>query len=203
MTDIYGPIITRQDVEAAFLQTVKTWLTVYLYELERRGGRDVGSIARPKSWNVQAESRIWPEDQLPAILVVSGGLADQPTKDGDGLYRAGWSVGLMVVLSARTVSEAGELVGLYTAAVRTLIVQHPSLGGLATATEWRDESYNNAPVEVQRTGQAGLLEFSVYVDDIVSTRGGPATPPPDPTIEPGDWPLVQEADVLIQKESLT
>jgi hypothetical protein len=112
-------------------------------------------------------------------------------------------VGLMVVLSARTVSEAGELVGLYTAAVRTLIVQHPSLGGLATATEWRDESYNNAPVEVQRTGQAGLLEFSVYVDDIVSTRGGPATPPPDPTIEPGDWPLVQEADVLIQKESLT
>lgn len=197
-TSAVGPIITGRDVELAALSVLKRWSGFYLAEAERQTGRDPGSLPRIRSWTTAPDFEKWPEDQLPAVLLISPGLVEVPRPDGQGLYRAQFSLGIAVIVSSALIDMTAELGKLYCAVHRLCILQHQSLEGFAAGVTWLDENYDDLPSIDDRSLGAGKAIFSVEVHNISRRWNGPPTPPedvsepptpdtdpipPDPTVE--------------------
>lgn len=194
---VFGTIISADQVEAAFTETLKTWMPTYLHEVERQAGLDPDSLPGIRSWNNHNEFIKWPEDQLPAVIVVSPGTGSQPVRR-DGGYATTFTLGLAIVVSARDLPSTRTLMKRYIAAARTAILQHPSLGGFARGTVWTAESYDDIPSGDSRTLAAGQAVFEVEVANVTDPGGGPISPePPDP---PSDWPTALSVSVTVEKE---
>jgi hypothetical protein len=173
-------ILTGADVEDAAIALMQKWMPTYLAEMERQTGRTADSLPHVRSWVRTNEFEKFPEDQLPAVLVICPGLADEPVKTGDGKYRAGWALGVAVVVSARDQAVTQELAKVYAAAIRALLLHHPSMEGLARGMEWNDERYDDLAQVDERTLSAARQVFTVEVDDVTTARAGPAAPDPLP-----------------------
>lgn len=198
---IFGDILTGDDVEKAVVAHLKNWSRTYLAELERQTDRTADSLPQVRSFTTTPrEPEKWPEDQLPAILVVSPGLADVPNLQGDGQMRATWSVGIAAIVEAR--SEAATRTGahLYFAHAMAIMLQKAGIGGIADdtmlATPWQ---YDVLPVESRRTLGAVYAVFEVSVDEVLNTRGGPEEPLAEPYEDPGDWPTAETVEVTADK----
>jgi len=169
------------------METIRTWAGTYLCEVERQHGIPEGSLQRVRGWVTAPSFDKWPEDQLPAVMLVSVGLSETPLKDGYGYYRARWQMGLGAIVSARTQAESHRLGMLYIAALRALLIQHPSLGGRAAGIVWQDEDYTQLDYDDIRTLAAGQAMFTVEVEQVAQSGAGPLAPDPhDPECEP--WP---------------
>jgi hypothetical protein len=214
-TATFGPIIAGGDVEEWVLELLQTWLSTYLAEVERQHGYSGHDFPRPRAYAIGPSFDKWPEDQLPGVLVSSRGIPAPPQKDGEGYYRARWLVEPGVVCSARTQAESHALAMLYGAAIRWAILQRPSLGGNAEASDWLGESYDDLGYDDSRSLYAVRETFSVEVVDVMLSDGGPTSVevpfspddtlpwPPDvevATVEleldnvPSNQPLPEEAD---------
>ena len=202
---IFGPIVTGADVERAALDTLKLWTPEYLAWVERATGREVGSLPRPRSWVASISIDRWPEEQLPSVLLLSTGLAEEPARDGRGVYRAKFALGLAVVVSARDRRETDDLAKLYTAALRAALLHNQTLGGLAEAVEWVDERYDALPGDRQRRRQlaAGQAVFRVEVHDVVAVKAGPSAPRQDPYPPYPDPPLATDVCSVVRPTPLT
>lgn len=196
-TSAIGPIVTGRDVEVAAIRVLKRWSGTYLAECERQRDYEPGSLPRIRAWTASPTLDKWPEDQLPVVIVISPGLIDGPSPDGRGLYRARFSLGIAPVTSAAGLERTAELAKLYTAALRSCLIQHQSLEGFALGVEWLDESYDDLPLDDGRTLGAGQAIFAVEVGGIARRWNGPSTPndpaevdttplPTDPTVETVD-----------------
>jgi hypothetical protein len=204
--NIFRQIITRQDVEQAALDTLQIWIDTYLAEVERQKGITVRSLPRPRSWTRRNEFERWPEDQIPAIIVVSPGLSDPPMGTGNGAFRADWDLGIAVVAEGQQTNSTRDLVGYYTAAIRALIIQRPSLGGFAMGVIWTGERYDDiSDTEIGRTMASGQVLFQVTVEGIVSTKAGPVTPdtpPVDPPDTSPTWPIATQVSAEYELEDI-
>lgn len=199
---VYGDIFDKTALEAAATSTLQTWLPSYLGEVERKRGLTPGWMARPRTWTTRNDFDKWPEETLPCMLLVSPGLAAEPLKDGNGRYRSVWFLGIAVIVQARNKNDVELMCGLYTAAIRAAVVQHPSLGGVAEGVDWVNERYDDLPSTKGRTLAAGQVIFEVEVADVVSAHDGPAAPDPDPETPPAlspEYPIVQQAIVNIKE----
>ncbi len=197
---IFGDIVEGGAVERATELTLKTWIDTYLAEVERQSGRQAGSIQRPRSWINVADFERW--QQLPCIMIISPGLSDVPTRDGDGYYRAVWTLGIAAIVSSRTKATALSLSRAYGAAIRGVMLQHRSLDGQAKGVSWLDERYDDLPDD-KRILTAVRLVFDIELDKITSTEEGPIDPVPlagSPPPEYGDWPV---ANTTIVEGDLT
>lgn len=207
MSSIFKNIITRQDVEIRVRDTIKTWIDSYLAEVERQNGLNVRQLPRPRSYTRRNEFERWPEDQIPAVIVISPGLTAPPVANGSGQFRGYWGVGVAVITEGQDTDNTRDLAGYYTAAIRALILQRPSLGGFAMGVTWEDERYDDiSDVEMGRTLASGQVVFQVEVEDIVSTKAGPVTPDTPPVTPPDDsptWPVatVVTADVEMEDDA--
>lgn len=193
---IFGRIVTGADVEAWSWATLRTWISTYLAEVERQSGLVAGSLQRPRGFVTAPSLDKWPEDQLPALLLISVGMSEPPLKQGDGRFRARWEMGLACVVSARREDESRALAMRYMAALRALFVQRPSLDGNAAGTVWLGEQYDQLEYDDARSLTAGLAQFTVEVEDVVSANAGPlrADKPLDPDVDP--WPAWATAKVV-------
>lgn len=188
---IFGRIVTGSDVEDWCIALLKRWTSTYLAEVERQHGLPQLHYARPRSFVRTASFDQWPEDQLPRIVMASAGQATPPRKRGDGRYQCWWVMGFGCVCSARYQEEAHEMALDYVAAVRTLIIQRPSLDGHAHGTVWLDERYDDLVYDDSRSLSSGQAHFTVEVEDVASANAGPLLPDP-PSVDPwAPWPLVQ------------
>jgi hypothetical protein len=197
---IFGRIVSGADVESWCWQTLRTWISTYLAEVERQSALAAGSLQRPRGFVTSPSLDKWPEDQLPALLVISIGLSEPPLKSGDGRFRARWDMGLACVVSARTQSESRALAMRYMAALRALFVQRPSLDGNAAGTVWTGESYESLDYDDVRSLMAGIASFTVEVADVVTANAGPlvADVPLTPDTDPwNDWPIAELVDVQV------
>lgn len=202
MSSIFEPIVDGGMVEAAARDTIQEWIETYLAEVERQRGLKPRSLPKPRSYSVATVLEKWPEDQLPAVVLVSTGIADRPRRKGSGGYDVPWALGIGVVVSARNQEAANSLAKRYTAAIRTLLLQHPSMGGFATGVEWMDESFDDVPAEKRRTLAGGIVTFRVDIANAVNAQGGPATVPADPYAVPAGWPTADTVDVDIEQEAI-
>jgi hypothetical protein len=196
-TTIFGRIVTGYDVEQWVLALARKWFGTYLAEAERQHDYAACTFPRPRAWIVAPSFDKWPEDQLPAALVVSNGIVAPPRRDGAGVYRAQWRVEVGVCVSASTEAKSRELAELYLAALNAVIVQHPSLEGNAMGASWLELTYTPLDYDSTRSLYAGSSVFAVEVDDVVTTGAGPAEPDPamDECAPWAPWPLVETVDV--------
>ena len=204
MSSIFGPIVTGDDVEQWCLELLKEWSSSYLAELERRHGLTAGELQRVRAFLVAPSFDKWPEDQLPAVVLVSSGLAEPPVKRGDGTYNARWMMGLGCVCSARTEAKTHALSMIHLAAHREILLQRPSLEGRAAGMVWLDDDYTQIPYDDVRSLGAAMMIFSVQVNG-VAQLAGPVTPgaPLSPDTDPWPpWPTAQTVDVVVEAEPI-
>jgi hypothetical protein len=204
-TTIFGPIVTGVDVENWCLALAKMWMSTYLSEIERNAGIVAGTLQRPRSYARTISFDKWVEDQLPAVMIVSPGIATPPRRFGDGGYMATWMIGLAVLCSAATQEQTHDQARQMVAALRGLFLQKPSLGGHANGIDWLAERYDDRPWDDARSLAAGQAHFTVDVLSVAGDFDGPPTadPPLTPDTEPWpDWPEVETYEIDVEQVPL-
>ena len=204
----FGPLVAASDVEAAVVSQLRKWLVTYLAEIDRQQRQDVGTMPPPRSYVISSDVERMPEDQTPAVIVVSPGLSDPPRPDGGGAFVARWQINVGAQLSARGNEHALRLARLYALALRALLVQQQALDGLAVRRiDWLSERYDELDSIDDRTVCVAVVELAIEVADVTTRHAGPLEPllPPEPAPGPDSptWPLAETADVTVTKEPLT
>jgi hypothetical protein len=184
-------------VEAAMTATIKRFAPDYLAEVAEQSGRARGELELFRSYVTYVDLTKYNEDQIPTCVVTAPGTSETPARERGSRYMAPWGVGVGCVVSGQDAANTWELIGLYSAAVRAIVVQHKSLGGFASDTYWIGERYDELSSSDQRTIMAGVNQFSVWVEDVVDGAQGLLEPTPDATLPPGDWPLVATATATV------
>lgn len=194
------------DVEDAALAQLETWLSDYLYEVERHHELELGSLPRPRSWLISSAVEKMPEDQLPAVILASPGLLDPPLADGRGVYTARWRLVIAVMVNARGNRLALRLARLYALAVRGVLLQQQALPELAVRRiDWLDERYRLLDSIDDRTLCISEVEVAAEVSDVLSRHEGPLAPGWGPGLSDPDspeWPTATSTDMAVVKEPL-
>lgn len=190
-----GRIRTANDLERGCLALLEERLTAYGDAVARQGAEETPLVA-PRSYSCSSAFDRWAEDQLPAIVVVSPGTLEPPELRG-GIYGAAFGLVVGVYCSAATEIATHELVRIWTAAIRSCLVQTPSLGGLVSELVLLEESYDDVDVSDRRTYAAGTVAFLARVSEIVSVDAGPLLGADPPDL--GPWPEVLSHDVEIAR----
>jgi len=178
---VFGPMVGASDVREAMSATVQTWAGAYIAEMAALTG---AALSPFQSWKVLYEYRTLPASEAPACWVTCTGTHGRPERQGNGRYMADWAVDVSVVVNGTTWDEAADRTAAYVTAVRTAILQHGSLGGLAQSTTWLGERYTAVDHSATRTLGVGLIAFGVRVDNVVNASAGPATPTAGPALAP-------------------
>lgn len=197
--NVFGRIVTGKVVRTAMTNHLKNWSPTYLAEVARAEGQDPATLPGFKSWvsAIELDEGKFEEHQMPSCVVVAPGILNEPEKRG-GVYIARWAVSVGCVVAGQDRESTFTLAEMYTAAVRAAVVQNPSLGGFATATDWLGERYDDVPNDMLRTLAAGSVQFSVEVQGAVTLNGGPDAPLVDPLPDPGPRATFVDVDVTTQ-----
>lgn len=202
----FGPIISAFEVEHALVACVRIWIRDYLAEMERQRGQAVEGMPPFRSIVVAGSPEKWPEDQLPALLVSSPGLAETGTRrglevHGDGGYVARYRVDAVSEVSARGNRQGLRLARVYAAAVRALLVQQPLRAASKPPpwlrrVDWVGEDFTLRDWTVDRTRAAGRVAFVVEVADVMTRGLGPRAPtyPPTDETEPPEPMLMPDVE---------
>lgn len=195
---VVGPLFSSHVIEEVVLAKLKRWLPGYLTIATELHGVN-GKIAGIKSWGISNTGEKWPEQGLPALLVVGPEeTSGEPEKHGQGMYRATWPVEVGVVIAARTAPNARKYARIYGAAVRGALLQGRSQGEQGLATGWLGEGSGLLGLDKQRrTMAANANLFDVTVDNVVSWRKGSGQDKPP---IPDGWPEVTETEVETEIE---
>lgn len=190
MTNIFGPIITGNDVVKAVNATINKWAPDYIAEISERSGRTREEMPMFRSFVPAYDLNKFDEDQVPAFVCIAPGIIDTPVKRAQQVT-ARWGVGCAAVVSGQDEQNTYELATLYIAAMRVLLLQKSSLGGFAQGINWISERYENLPTTMPRTLAAGILQIGVDVNGVADPTQGPGKPSLDITTPPGDWPIIE------------
>lgn len=205
---IFDAIKVADDLETAVRDTIEQWFPTYLKEFELQHGL-INSVSDPDVLPLPAQYVVANDlddasgERLPAVVIVSPGLSPRkkPSQEGDGTFRVFFGVGVGVFVSSNNRRDTGRLVRQYVALIRTIILQHQSLGGFSDGCEWVDESYDGGlAFPDEETMGAGQVVFEFEVAGVVSRYGGPAYQvPPDPVEQPGsEWPQVETVTASVE-----
>jgi hypothetical protein len=193
----FGPLVVETDVDVAVIATLRLWLPTYLARIEDERSLANRTLPRPspQSYTNALEDDEFADNWIPAVIVTTAQLDDEPVIDGAGVYSGGWSVVVSAISRGRTPIESRALAALYGGCVRRCLVHQQDLGGFASETRLRGGG-RVAPVS-DSTGQdryltASINRFTVFVDAIVQASAGPYRPdppegpytPPDPAGDP-------------------
>lgn len=202
---VFGPIVDDEDVQDAVVETVKKWISTYLALIERKKGLAPRSLPMPRSYVLSDDGSLnkKPEDQLPAIVVLTPGAGKRgPARDGSGVYMAGFVVNLAVIVSAGGEDPhlaTSRLAKRYRKALELMILHQGSLGGFAKASLFQGWRNDDLRPEDDRSIAAGTNVFEVVVKGIAQHGAGLKEPLDEPYEEP-DLPTITEVDVETEAE---
>lgn len=199
---IFGHIASDDEVEDATVAILRKWLPTWMSEVERQRGLQAGFYARPvdSSYFVRSDFDKFPEDMLPAVIITSGGIEDDPPKEGRGQYRGGFQIGVTCVVSSIDQLSARRYAYRMGAAVRGVLIQRQSmdgaLGGRLRGTDWIGGRNNELDSGDDRTIWAARQLFVVEVGDVLTRGGGPIAPEPLP-VHTDPWPDAKTIDSVV------
>lgn len=180
--DVFGQIVTANQVEKAVIKTLKMWFPTYLAEMERQLDMRKGLLKHPQNYTNRNSFDAEAGEKTPKIVVISPGIEGQPTKNATA-YRAAWRVGIGIATGAKTEEDADNEVKAYGGACRAIILQNVQTiaqQGLPTVeqTTWLGESYDDLDDIRQQhiLYKAATLLFAIDVNTVVARRGGPDVP---------------------------
>lgn len=191
MTSAFGQIVIASQVEHAVRDVLQKYFPAYLREVERIMEWEREPLPAPRNYIGRNSFQAQPGEELPKVVVISPGLLQRPTHpDADGFYNAVWHVGVGVATAAQTEDEADDMIKMYGAAARAILVQHQDLEhpNMVSAVYWLDENYDDLP---GLTGQLAVYKsagefFGVEVPQAVSRFTQPEAseaPQPLSTVE--------------------
>lgn len=193
----FGAILDYGQVENAVRDVILAWIDTYLIAVERENDIAPRTITRPRSWKVLDLLELTPEQNLPAVYVISGGDEEDPRVEADRSETAQLSMGVIMVGKDTNRDSTRVLARRYGAALATLIDHKAYLAGVQLASTPRqlfDERANysrglNKPAFVMAEAH---VTFTVTVPGIRVRGGGPGTPFPAPV--PGVAPPANPVD---------
>lgn len=208
MTAVFGAFITDWQVENAVTDHLREWMPDYICHaqrsvdaaLEARGLDPLSAnLPEPKSYPVTPrEPDKWPEDHLPAIMVVSTGMLETPRKHGN-VYKGIFSLGVASICAAGTEEMSKLFAGAYFAAAAQILLDKPSLGGFAEGTTfYGPPEFDWLSGERNRSLASRYCVFAVQVDGIFDITGGPDDHIDD-CEDPGDHPTVLTHELELEK----
>lgn len=172
-----GPVIGGAHVADAADATLRAHLPATVADVAAAHGLELAVPRDPQDYQlVTTADAVRAVDRV-MVAVASPGLTAPPRRFGDGTYDARFS--LVVSAFARAGDYAGTLrsAWAYAVAVRTVLLQNPTLGGLASGVEWLAEDV--APVggdaSTARTLALAVVEFDVLVPGVADENGEPST----------------------------
>jgi len=195
MTSIIGTINGADIVQSKVIAHLKLWLPTYLCEVDEQRGLPRGKTAWPRSWQVVPSLDNSLEQQLPAMLIICPGTASKPIKEGDGKYRATYTVGVAVLVKGNTQLATNEMAKRYGAAIATAMLQEKGrIDENVHACAWEGDTYDDIQVESNRTLSSAMVHFGIEFSNILSERDGPAMPiiEPDPYELPKPEPKTEK-----------
>lgn len=198
---IFEAIPTRIQIVDAALTVLKAWLPSYIAEIERQHDLDPKTLPFPRSYSTRTQTTKWSEDQTPAVVMVSPGLAGAPKRDGNGVWRSPWGLGVAVITSGNTQESVIANSSYYGAAVRACLLQRQPLPGVDGRLHWLDEDYTEIPEGQSRSLAAARVEFQVLIPHTVDDMAGPlpsAEPPVDPYDPPAAWQTVTKTSLNLE-----
>lgn len=205
--NIFKPIFSADQLDDAFATYLQKWFKSYAAEVAQQRGFTRGVFAEPKFWATTAvlTQETIAQVRYPCVLIVNPGLNKPPRRRGDGTYEGDYTVGIMVMSNASGEQGAQRMAKRYGAAVRTAIMQRPSLDAdiEILGVEWTDERFNDYIGADQEQVSSAINLFNVTVGGIMHALDGPPIIFPDPLPEPADgdeneeypdWPTVRDPD---------
>lgn len=192
-----GAIADSTLPEQAMMNRLKDFLPMYLAEVDRQRGLTPGFTSTPKAWEVVSALDLSTEPQMPAIYIVSPGMAEPPAKEGNGNVRATWELNVAAVVAGPDQASTEKLAKRYASAIATCLMDKPSLGDPnVRGTDYQGDSYNDLPADERRTKAIAYVRFTVEYDHVMRTRNVlvPTDPPADPTTPLSDYPTLPDID---------
>ncbi|HEY7418004.1 MAG TPA: hypothetical protein VH593_22680 [Ktedonobacteraceae bacterium] len=199
--NIFGTLFTSHEVEQAALNTLAKWMYTYLREVERQLELPYNTIPDPKRYTNRNEFDAVPGEDLSRIVVVAGPMSAAPYINGYGQYMASWRVGVGSAANHEDILQAKFITSCYSTAVRGIMVQQSSLGGVANMTDWIQSNPVDLPIRDQLLQYSSILdEFNVQIPDVVTKGKGPDQPDVPPGHDHGPYPIVEEVFIELYKE---
>lgn len=186
----WGVILAETDIDRAAIATLRRWMGTYLTHIEADRNLPSYLLARPtaESYQNALEDDTFPDGRLPAIIVQTAqteGDPDPRLVGTDTAYSADWRVNVSAVVRGRTPPETREVAALFNGAVRAILVNQQIDIGMVRWTGSMVIPYPDTTGE-GRFLAAGVNQFTVYVDAVL-TGDGPVDPlPDDPPYPPPD-----------------
>lgn len=208
-TNRFGDYVSWRDLRQWAIRGTKLWLPQYLADAERHHALTAPYCQLPVTWRPAPDVRKWPEEQLPAVIFGSPGLAGSPpVKQADRSYMTTWVLALSGVVHGSSEEDTELIASCYGIALRTLFLQQAGrftdtagYDGPMLAVEsltWEDEGYDDIAASRSRTLVAATVTFTVVFRNTATSLGGPDQPPipPDPpSTDPGPFPEITEAGI--------
>jgi hypothetical protein len=177
---VFGPLFGGDLIDAALLDRLKTWMATYLRAVSEDRGID--PLKAPRSIVVVSEFARFPEEQLPAIVVVNGA-SDTPV-ERPGYYDAKWPVEICTECSAGTQNDTRRNAQLYLVAARECLLRERSLGAGMRGVDWGGESYTLRDISDRRSIAGASAKFVIERENVAQIGGGPQVPNGEPYSEP-------------------
>ncbi|HTG23804.1 MAG TPA: hypothetical protein VK681_27470 [Reyranella sp.] len=212
--DIFGPLVSPEDVIDAVTATLRIWMPEYLADRERKTGLERKAIPRPptpQSYHGGTDFESWIGAEVPEVMVTAKP-SGQPEIGSYG-YTQAYAVGLGCLcvgvgglFAERAEDDARIMAGHYGAA-SMLLVQQPDLGGLAERLRMTALPEVTFPDPERRAIQQSITEFEVWVPQVIKEDAGPLGPNPQESPgyegheEPFDEaPTVETVDIKVTVE---
>lgn len=204
MSNLFGRIIDGSVVDDALLAHCKKWIPTYLREVERQRTMTVGAIALPKSYLTLDDPMMNNPGLGFPVCAVTVARETGYGMNSDSELSAWYDAGVEISFMSNNANALRRRLHMYNAAIRSSLIQHPSLGGLAEAIEPGETSYLEIPGTAANnmTYAHARFEFRVKVHNIVDRFGGPLEPIEQPVTDPGNWPSVEDVETTIEEKDL-
>jgi hypothetical protein len=190
---VIGPLVGGFEAAEAVEATLLAWLPSVLAEVNAAKGLH---LKVPTVIDMPITVDALTAAATPAMAVAGSGLAGEPVRDGRGRYSAAYSITVRVLERAGGYRATARAVHAYSVAVRTALIQHRSLGGIARSVEWSAEEYSVIDPDKVRTLAGVDVGFIVTLPYVLDERLAPSgSPPASPDLITPDRPTVTSVDV--------
>lgn len=189
-----GPLVGPLHIVDAFRSTLKLWAPSVLAELAIAGTQLKPPALIDMPLTVDALSSA----QTPGIAVAVTGLLEEPERSARGTYNATWGVTVRVLARGDSFESTASAVYGYEVLVRTVVMQHASLG-IGARTHWLGEEFAVIDPSSSRTLGGLDIAFGVELRDVLDGGAGPAVPP-DPGAPPIPYPPIATTEAIVHPQ---
>lgn len=191
---IFGPVVTRWDVEQATVLTLQTWLSEYLTVVARQHPNLYAPLPALLNETVYggADAETWQPSLGPGVIVLA-----EPDGDaimfGSGDEAQWYEIRVHVLAQGGDENHARQLVDMYGAAVCQALAQHGDLSELAQCTVLMQSPMAEFIDPDERRFMQSQCVFRTLISPVVNSVSGPVTI----SAGTGAWPNVASASVTI------